>query len=319
MIEAQRLALFREVARRGSFAQAAGALRLTPSAVSQQMAALERAARTRLFERSTRGVTLTVAGEALLRTADTIHGELHRAEKTLARLREEGPPSLTVATFPSAGVLLVAPALAALNSGAEPQVDTTVIEAEPVRALAALNDGSANVALVYHFQSERPPPSWAEAARRCAYHPLLEDELRLVVPSGHALARRSTARLDAVADDPWIQGWDLPGNALDALAAAHGIRPKVVCRSSDFRFMQALVAAGVGIAFIPPPHRRATPRHPHPDRDPHGEAVHRRLHRPRHPTEPDVPRPAGHPEKPSRSHTHGLITPDQARSRLLSP
>jgi len=251
MIEAQRLAVFREVGHLGSFARAAQVLRLTPSAVSQQMAALERAARARLFERSTRGVTLTTAGQALLRTADAIHGELHRAERTLAQLREQGPPSLTVATFSSAGVLLLAPALAALNARRSPHVDTTVIEAEPAQALAALGDGSADVALVYHFHSEHPPPSWADLVRRCEYHPLLQDELRLVVPAGHALARRSSARLDAVADDPWIQMWDLPGNALDALAAAHGLRPKVACRAGDFRFMQALVAAGAGIAFVP--------------------------------------------------------------------
>ena len=251
MIEAQRLAVFREVAHRGSFAQAAQALRLTPSAVSQQMAALERAAQAGLFERSTRGVTLTAAGQALLRTADTIHGELHRAERALAQLREQGPPSLTVATFASAGTLLLAPALATLNARRAPHVDTTVIESEPEQALAALDDGSADMALVYHFHTRQPPPNWADIAHRYAYHPLLQDELRLVVPNGHALARRSAARLDDVADEPWIQMWDLPGNALDALASAHGLRPKVACRAGDFPFMQALVAAGVGIAFIP--------------------------------------------------------------------
>ncbi|MFE2045986.1 LysR family transcriptional regulator [Streptomyces sp. NPDC059477] len=249
VIEAQRLAVFREVARRGSFARAAQALRLTPSAVSQQMAALERAARTRLFERSTRGVTLTVAGTALLRTADAVHGELRRAERTLAALREQGPPSLTVATFSSAGVLLLAPALAALQQ--ELRVATTVIEAEPARALAALHDGSVDVALVYHFNSPHPPESWREMVEGCVYRPLTRDELRLVVPAGHPLALRSRARLDAVADEPWIHGWDLPGDALDALAATQGIRPHVVCRASDFRFVQALVAARVGIAFVP--------------------------------------------------------------------
>ncbi|MFJ6079906.1 LysR family transcriptional regulator [Streptomyces sp. NPDC092369] len=251
MIEAQRLAVFREVAHRGSFARAAQALRLTPSAVSQQMAALERVAQAGLFERSTRGVTLTPAGQALLRTADTIHGELHRAERTLAQLREQGPPSLTVATFASAGTLLLAPALATLNDRRAPYVDTTVVESEPEQALAALDDGRVDVALVYHFHTEQPPPSWSDIARRFEYHPLLQDELRLVVPNGHALARRSTARLEDVADEPWIRMWDLPGNALDALAAARGLRPKVACRAGDFPFMQALVAAGVGIAFIP--------------------------------------------------------------------
>ncbi|MFI1062105.1 MULTISPECIES: LysR family transcriptional regulator [Streptomyces] len=251
MIEVQRLVLFREVAHRGSFARAAQALQMTPSAVSQQMAALERAAGLRLFERSTRGVTLTPAGQILARTADTVHGELHRAHRTLAQLRDQGPPTVTVATFPSAGAFLLAPALAALAARRDTHVDTTVIESEPSQALAALGDGRADIALVYHFNTRHPPPSWKDAAARCTYHPLLHDDLRLVVSADHRLASRRAARLEDVADEPWIHGWDLLGDAVDALTSAHGLTPKVVCRSSDFRFMQALVAAGVGIALIP--------------------------------------------------------------------
>ncbi|MFJ9590125.1 LysR family transcriptional regulator [Streptomyces acidicola] len=248
MIEVQRLVLFREVTHHGSFARAAQALHMTPSAVSQQMAALERAAGVRLFERSTRGVTLTPAGQILARTADAVHGELHRAHRTLAQLRDQGLPSVTVATFPSAGTFLLAPALAAKR---DTHIDTTVIEYEPAQALAALGDGRADAALVYHFNTKQPPPSWKNTAVRCTYHPLLHDDLRLVVPADHRLAPRRAARLEDVADEPWIHGWDLPGDAVDALTSAHGLTPKVVCRSGDFRFMQALVAAGVGIAFIP--------------------------------------------------------------------
>ncbi|MFE3600443.1 LysR family transcriptional regulator [Streptomyces sp. NPDC059142] len=251
MIDVRWLALFREVAHRGSFARAARALHMTPSAVSQQMAALERAAGSTLFERSTRGVTLTPAGRALARTADTVHGELHRAQRTLDQLRDQGPPSVTVATFPSAGAFLLAPALAALEARREAHVDTTVIESEPAEALAALGDGRADAALVYHFNTRQPPSSWKDAAARCTYHPLLHDDLHLVVPAGHRLASCRTARLEDVADEPWIHGWDLPGKAVDALTSAHGLTPEVVCRSSDYRFMQALVAAGVGIALIP--------------------------------------------------------------------
>ena len=103
MIDAHRLAVLREVARTGSFAGAAAALRHTPSAVSQQIAALERGAGAVLVHRSTRGVTLTDAGQVLLATADAIHAELQVAAQQLRALQAGGPQSLTVVTFPSAG------------------------------------------------------------------------------------------------------------------------------------------------------------------------------------------------------------------------
>ncbi len=94
---------------RGSFAGAAAVLRHTPSAVSQQIAALERGAGAALVHRSTRGVTLTDAGQVLLASADAIHAELQAAAQQLRTLQAGGPPTLTVVTFPSAGEPLLAP------------------------------------------------------------------------------------------------------------------------------------------------------------------------------------------------------------------
>jgi DNA-binding transcriptional LysR family regulator len=102
MIDAQRLAVLRHVARAGSFAGAAAALRHTPSAVSQQIAALER---------RTRGVTLNQARCPLVAAADAIHAELQAAQQQLRELRANGPHTLTVATFPSAAEPLLVPAL----------------------------------------------------------------------------------------------------------------------------------------------------------------------------------------------------------------
>jgi DNA-binding transcriptional LysR family regulator len=96
------------------------ALHHTPSAVSQQIAALERGAGVMLVERSTRGVTLTDAGRALLATADAIHAELQAAAQRLRALTAEGPQALTVVTFPSAGEPLLAPALTAMTAAAAP-------------------------------------------------------------------------------------------------------------------------------------------------------------------------------------------------------
>jgi DNA-binding transcriptional LysR family regulator len=251
LIDVQRLVVLREVARAGSFAGAAAALHHTPSAVSQQIAALERGAGLALVERSTRGVVLTDAGRALLATADAIHAELRLAEQRLRTLAAAGPQALTVVTFPSAGEPLLAPALTAMTAAADDPVEMTVIEAEPDEALGTVRDGRADLALVYHFHTAAPPRGWPAAAGPGRYVPLVADSLRLLVPAGHPLADRASARLAEVAAERWIQGWGDTGDVTDMLAALSGFRPQVACRSSDYRFMSALVGAGVGVALAP--------------------------------------------------------------------
>lgn len=248
MIDVHRLAVLREVAQAGSFAGAAAALHHTPSAVSQQIAALERGAGVMLVERSTRGVTLTDAGRALLATADAIHAELQAAAQRLQALAADGPVALTVVTFPSAGEPLLAPALTAMAGS---PVEITVIEAEPDEALASVRDGRADLALVYHFHTAAPPRGWPAAAGPGTYIPLVADHFRLLVPAGHPLADRRAVALAEVAGDRWIHGWGDVGDTVDMLAALSGFRPQVACRSSDYRFISALVAAGVGVALAP--------------------------------------------------------------------
>jgi DNA-binding transcriptional LysR family regulator len=251
LIDVHRLAVLREVARAGSFAGAAAALHHTPSAVSQQIAALERGAGIVLVDRSTRGVILTDAGRALLATADAIHAELQLAAQRLRALAADGPQALTVVTFPSAGEPLLAPSLTAMTAAVGDPVEITVIEAEPDEALGAVRDGRADLALVYHFHTAAPPRGWSAAAGTGTYAPLAADPLRLLVPAGHPLAGRSSASLAEVAGERWIQGWGDVGDATDMLAALSGFRLQVACRSSDYRFMSALVGAGVGVALVP--------------------------------------------------------------------
>jgi DNA-binding transcriptional LysR family regulator len=169
LIDVHRLAVLREVARAGSFAGAAAALHHTPSAVSQQIAALERGAGIVLVERSTRGVILTEAGRALLVTADAIHAELQLAAQRLRALAADGPQALTVVTFPSAGEPLLAPSLTAMTAAVGDPVEITVIEAEPDEALGAVRDGRADLALVYHFHTAAPPRGWPAAAGTGTY------------------------------------------------------------------------------------------------------------------------------------------------------
>jgi DNA-binding transcriptional LysR family regulator len=251
LIDPHRLAVLREVARAGSFAGAAAALHHTPSAVSQQIAALERGAGAVLVHRSTRGVTLTGAGRLLLATADAIHAELQVAAQQLRALQAGGPQALTVVTFPSAGEPLLAPALTALTAAASEPVEVTVIEAEPDEALGSIRDGQADLALVYHFHTPAPPRAWPAAAGPGTYTALAADHLRLLVPAGHPLADRPAVSLAEFAGERWIHGWGEVGGVLDMLAAVSGFHPRVACRSSDYRFMSALVGAGVGVALVP--------------------------------------------------------------------
>jgi len=201
-----------------------------------------------LVHRSTRGVTRTDAGRVLLATADAIHAELQVAAQQLRDLRADGPQSLTVVTFPSAGETLLAPALVA--AGRQP-VEVTVTEAEPDEALGSVRDGQADLALVYHFHTPQPPRAWRAAAGPGTYTALLADHLRLLVPADHPLAGRQAVSLAEFAGERWIDGWGDIGNVLEMLAAVSGFQPRVACRSSDYRFMSALVGAGVGVALVP--------------------------------------------------------------------
>src|SRR5690242_9097731 len=134
MIDVRRLAVLREVARQGSFNRAAVELRLTPSAVSQQISALERMLGTPVVRRSTRGVELTEAGRILAETSDTITAELAYAQSMIDRLTAGDPRSLTVATFTSGGQRLLPAALTRFTAEC-PGVELTVLENEPEDSL----------------------------------------------------------------------------------------------------------------------------------------------------------------------------------------
>ena len=203
---------------RGQLRRAAAALHHTPSAVSQQIAALERGAGITLVERSTRGVTLTDAGRALLATADAIHAELQAAARRLRDLTAEGPQALTVVTFPSAGEPLLAPALTAMTAAADYPVEITVIEAEPAEALGSVRDGRADLALVYHFHTAAMPRAWPPPPVLAATSRSSPTISGCWFPQ--ATRWRPAGRSPAeFACECWIQGWGDTGDVVDMLAA----------------------------------------------------------------------------------------------------
>lgn len=249
MIDIQRLHVLREVAKRGSFSKAAAALGMTPSAVSQQIAALERSAGLPVVERSTRGVTLTEAGEILEATADLVAAEIRIAEDQLAALVSGRAGRMRVATFPTASQRLLPPALARLTT-THPDADITVVEAEPPASIPMLRAGEADVAVVYAFPDSRLRPP-RERDTQLRWTRLLDDPLYVVLPAGHPRARGRRVELADLAQESWVQSLLDSGEVLDQLAARAGFVPRVSCTSSDYQFIQSMVAAGIGLALVP--------------------------------------------------------------------
>ncbi|WP_329561789.1 LysR substrate-binding domain-containing protein [Kitasatospora sp. NBC_01266] len=247
MIDVQRLRILREVARHGSFNRAATALLLTPSAVSQQIAALERTLGTAVVERSTRGVTLTEPGRLLVEAAEAINAELHHAQEQIDRLAL-ARPRLTVATFTSGGRQLLPAALSRFVAE-HPEVELTVLEGEPEQTLPMVREGRADLALAYHFDLSRPFRPGDRSG--LDWTPLLVDPLSVVLPRDHRLADRAGLELAELMSERWVLGCLKTRALLAGYAERAGFEPAVAAATTDYFFAQALVGAGVGVSLIP--------------------------------------------------------------------
>jgi DNA-binding transcriptional LysR family regulator len=244
MLDVRRMRVLREVAVRGSFSAAAEALSFTQSAVSQQIAALEREAGTTLVQRNARGVRLTDAGEALVRHAEAIMARLAEAEAELEAIAGLRGGRLRMATFESAASTLMPLAIAAFREQ-HPAVELSMSLAEPEDSVPLLRSGDLDLAIVFDTASV---PVDASLDRR---H-LLEDPMYLALPRDHPLAHRRRVRLDDLAGEPWVAGSaGCECNRLLARAcAAAGYEPRIEFQTDDYTAMQGFVAAGVGVSLI---------------------------------------------------------------------
>src|SRR5437588_2836007 len=146
MLDVRRMRVLREVAVRGSFSAAAEALSFTQSAISQQIAALEREAGCSLVQRNARGIRLTEAGEALVRHADAILARLSEAEAELEAIAGLRGGRLRLAAFPTVGATLMPLAIATFREE-HPDVELTVRQLEPEDSLPLLKCGELDIAL----------------------------------------------------------------------------------------------------------------------------------------------------------------------------
>lgn len=264
MFSLRRLQVLRAVVTTGSVTGAARNLGYTPSAVSQQVAALERQAGVALLERVGRGVRPTGAGRLLAEHAAIIGRQVADAETALADLRAGRTGRLVVHYFATAGASLVPPALARLRRE-HPGVQVDLRLADPRDPLLEVEQGRADLAIVVG-----PRDPIRDSVR--LVH-VVDDPYRAVLPKGHRLATKRVLNLADLAEEPWVAN-EWPAGpclqvVLDACAAA-GFSPSFAVESEDYATAQGLVAAGLGITLIP---RTGLPGH-------HPAVVQRRLRHP---------------------------------------
>ncbi|MEV0676945.1 LysR family transcriptional regulator [Actinosynnema sp. NPDC050436] len=245
MIDPRRLRVLRALADHGTVTAAARALHLTPSAVSQQLAALEGEVGQELLRRRGRRVSLTSAGELLVRHANAVAAELERAQATLAGLAGGTAGQVEVGSFASAITLVVAPALAVLRDCA-PDVVVRVRDVEGDASVPLLLDGEIDLAITEEYRPRRDDG-------RLTRFPLYTEPFDVVLPPGHPLAGGEPVDLRRLAEADWVA--TPPGNpvrdVVELACGEAGFAPRITQTSSDFSAIGALVAAGAGVALVP--------------------------------------------------------------------
>jgi len=255
------LRVFREVAERGTLTAAAAALGYTQSAVSRQIAALERAAGAPLLERRRDGVRLTPAGHVVVRRAASVIDQIDATARELAGMPDEHG-TVRLGWFTSAGAGVVPRALAAL-SRSHPAITVVSREGSTPALVRALRAGSLDLALLGAAPPYRPPDSETPALR---LQTLTERGLLVGVPATHPLARGDAVDIADLRGQRWIASPNVGDERLMGVWPGLDERPEIAHTARDWLAKLQLVAAGCGLTTIPtvlagsvPPGVRALP------------------------------------------------------------
>jgi DNA-binding transcriptional LysR family regulator len=242
VLDLRRLRLLRELARRGTIAAVAEAMSYSPSAVSQQLAVLEKEAGVRLLEPAGRRVRLTAQADLLVAHTQILLEDMERAEAELTQSLSETVGTLRVAAFQTAVLALVPDALSQLGRE-HSRLRIEITELEPEIALPALVAGEFDLVLGEEYPGF-PLPRPRETDR----HDLLADELRLITPSGW-----SERSLPALATRPFVM--EPVGTTAREWAAAAcrqaGFEPDVRYTTTDLQIHLRLAQSGLAAALLP--------------------------------------------------------------------
>ncbi|GAA3473013.1 MULTISPECIES: LysR family transcriptional regulator [Nonomuraea] len=246
MLDLRRLILICEFSRRGSIAGVAESLGYSPSAVSQQLAALERETGTALLDRTARSAELTDAGRRLVAHAERILTMVEEAESDLSA--QAGTPTgrVVLTAFPTAAVAF-APALAR-SLRRHTGLTLRLGQSRSGRGMREVQSGEVDIALVDDWYGR------ARDSDSLRVFPLLHDPLVLVVPRKHRLAAADVPiDLRELRDEPWMATPDGEPSrlAVDRLFADVGGARPTPWEFEGLGTILSLVAKGIGIAAVP--------------------------------------------------------------------
>jgi DNA-binding transcriptional LysR family regulator len=247
MLDVKRLRILREVAHQGSFSAAGDALYLSQSAVSQQIATLEREVGMQLLDRTREGPKLTDAGRVLVAHAEAAIARLDEAERELAAIAGLEGGELRLASFPSASATVLTEAVSLFHRR-HPKVRLSVADAEPEESLPRLRAGELDLALTIDYPSV-PSPEERDIDRTL----VLTESMYLALPADHEHARLQVVPLAEFEDTEWLCG-SRPSTCGEAVFRAcrdAGFEPRIGFESDDYHVMQGFIAAGLGVTLLP--------------------------------------------------------------------
>lgn len=243
----KKLQILRTLSERGTVTATARALRMTPSAVSQQLSNLAKQLGVPLLEAHGRRVRLTDAAHLVLRHAEAVFAQLERADAELAAYAQGEAGEVRVGAFSTAVPALVVPAVRALREAA-PGISVRVRETEAAQAYELLAAGEVDIALSLAVQA----PAAADADTRFTRESLLADPLDVALPVDHPLASAEGLRLADLAAEPWIFGGSGPWSDITRAACeSAGFAPEQAHSASGWTAILAMVEAGMGVALVP--------------------------------------------------------------------
>jgi DNA-binding transcriptional LysR family regulator len=223
------------------------ALGYTPSAVSQQLAKLERETGTMLLERRGRGIVLTDAAQQLATTAEQVLRLVEQAELTLEEQRGQAVGELRLAAFPTAARGLLPTVLTTLIDG-HPALEIRVVETDPFEAVAAVNRGEVHVAVVHDWHNT--PLALPDGLSRIK---LGSDPADVLVPASHRLAGKELVRAADLVGERWIcqPAGSICHDWLVRTMRKAGAEPDVAYSVAEYQTQLAMLAQGIGIGLLP--------------------------------------------------------------------
>lgn len=245
VFDSRHIKTFHEVVRAGSYSAAARSLGYTQPAITQQMKALERTVGTPLFTRVGRRMRLTEAGETLARHAGIILDTISAAQQQMSAITRLRSGRVRVCAFPSANATLIPEAMARLGA-AHPGVRVELLEGEPPESLHRVVRGECDITLAFTYPGLRE-----EVPAELVEIPLMEDQLTVLLPAGHPLARRRAVKLVDLSEERWIAGCPRCRANFLHECAEQGFVPDIAFTTDDNLVVQSMVAAGLGVAMMP--------------------------------------------------------------------